>query len=80
MRRLSLLLRRAKMRKVIGWILLAIGAWMLISPQSLLGVKELKWMYKYAFPGEVMIGMVVLMGAYYCLQWKPKAGSDKPSH
>ena len=68
------------MRKIIGWILLLVGAWMLISPQALLGVKELKWMYKYAFPGEVLLGMLVLMGAYYCLELKPKKGSDKPSH
>ena len=68
------------MRKIIGWILLLAGSWMLISPQSLLGVKELKWMHNYAFPGEVIIGMVVLMAAYYCLQWKPIKGSGKPSH
>jgi hypothetical protein len=72
--------RWLKVRKIAGWILFLIGAWMLISPQALLGVKELKWMHKYAFAGEVLIGMLVLMGAFYCLQWQPKKGSDKASH
>ncbi|MFZ5648159.1 MAG: hypothetical protein ACOY30_11135 [Bacillota bacterium] len=58
------------MRKVLGWILFAIGSWMLISPQALLGLKQLKWMYDYAFPGEVLIGVVVMCAAYYLLDVK----------
>ena len=66
-------------RKIIGIILAAAGSWMLLSPQALTGIKYLKWMHDYAFPGEVLLGIVVLSLAYYCLDFKPKAPS-KPSH
>ncbi|HLJ23899.1 MAG TPA: cation:dicarboxylase symporter family transporter, partial [Candidatus Acidoferrales bacterium] len=46
--------------KVMGWILLGVGAWMIVSPQALLGLDQLKWMYRYAFPGEVLLGALVL--------------------
>lgn len=58
------------MRKILGWIVFAIGSWMLISPQSLLGLKQLKWMYKYAFPGEVLLGVLVTCIAFYLLDIK----------
>lgn len=58
------------MRKIVGWVLLAVAAWMLISPQSLLGVTELKWMANYAFPGEVLLAIVVLAVAYWLLDFK----------
>jgi Na+/H+-dicarboxylate symporter len=44
----------------IGWILMALGTWMIISPQALLGLDLLKWMYNYAFPGEVVLGALVM--------------------
>jgi Na+/H+-dicarboxylate symporter len=46
--------------RLIGWILMALGAWMIVSPQALLGLDQLKWMYKYAFPGEVLLGALVM--------------------
>ena len=49
-----------------GWILMSVGAWMLVSPQALLGLDELKWIHKYAFPGEVVLGALV-MTASLCL-------------
>lgn len=58
------------MRRLTGWILFAAGAWMLISPQALLGLKELKWLYNYAFPGEALAGVLVLSAAYYLLDFK----------
>lgn len=58
------------MRKLIGYILAIAGSWMLISPQSLTGLKYLKWMHNYAFPGEVLVGIVVLAAAYFCLDLK----------
>lgn len=67
------------MKKILGYILLAAGSWMLLSPQSLTGIKYLKWMYNYTFPGEVLLGIVVLSLAYYCLDFKPKKLA-KPSH
>ena len=67
------------MRKIIGYVLVAAGSWMLVSPQALLGVAQLKWMHKYAFAGEVLLGIVVLCAAYYCLGFKAQL-PDKPSH
>lgn len=58
------------MRKVLGWILLLAGSWMLVSPQALLGLKQLKWMYNYAFPGEVLLGILVVCAGYFFLDFK----------
>ncbi len=33
---------------------------MIISPQALLGLDQLKWMYRYTFPGEVLLGALVM--------------------
>ena len=44
---------------MVGWILIALGVWMIVSPQSLLGLDQLKWMYRFAFPGEVVLGALV---------------------
>jgi Na+/H+-dicarboxylate symporter len=43
-----------------GWILLAFGTWMIVSPQALLGIDQLKWLHKSAFQGEVLMGALVL--------------------
>jgi hypothetical protein len=67
------------MRRILGIVLALIGSWMLISPQALLGLSELKWMYKYAFPGEVLVGIVVISIGFYLIGFKtPKVG--RPSH
>lgn len=58
------------MRKILGWIVFAIGSWMLVSPQALLGLKQLKWMYNYAFPGEVLLGVLVTCLGFYLLDFK----------
>ena len=52
---------------------------MLVSPQALTGLGELKWMYKYAFSGEVLIGIPVIALGFYLIDFKaPKLG--KPGH
>jgi Na+/H+-dicarboxylate symporter len=53
--------------RMTGWILMALGAWMIVSPQALLGLDQLKWMYKYAFPGEVALGAMVMTFSFYLL-------------
>lgn len=58
------------MRKVLGWILLLAGSWMLISPQALLGLPQLKWMSNYAFPAEVLLGILVVSISYYLIDFK----------
>lgn len=68
------------MLKVLGWILFLGGAWMLISPQALIGLKELRWMAECAFPGEVMLGILVLAIALYLIDIKPKDDISKSVH
>ena len=56
--------------KISGGILLALGAWMLISPQAQLGLKGLSWMQDYAFPGKALFGILAIVPAYYLLNFK----------
>lgn len=58
------------MRKIFGWIIFLAGSWMMVSPQALLGLKQLKWMYNYAFPGEVLLGVLVTCVGLYLLDIK----------
>jgi Na+/H+-dicarboxylate symporter len=60
---------------IIGWILMALGAWLIVSPQSLLGLDQLKWMYHYAFPGAVALGALVMTASLYLLT--PKGATDE---
>jgi hypothetical protein len=53
--------------KLVGWLTLLVGTWMLVSPQALLGLNQLKWMHDYAFPGEVPLGMLILSVSLYLL-------------
>src|SRR5260370_6238195 len=45
-------------RRLAGWILMAPAIWMLVSPQAVLGLSQLKWMFSYAFRGEVVISVL----------------------
>jgi Na+/H+-dicarboxylate symporter len=55
------------LRQLAGWILMASGAWMLVSPQALMGLNQLKWMHIYAFRGEVWLGVLVMAASLYLL-------------
>jgi hypothetical protein len=59
--------RSSSLSRVIGWILMAIGAWMIVSPQTLLGLDQMKWMHNYTFPGEVVLGALVITLSLYLL-------------
>jgi Na+/H+-dicarboxylate symporter len=61
--------------RLIGWLLMAFGAWMMVSPQALLGLDQLKWMHKYAFPGEVLLGALVMTVSLHLLT--PNAIADQ---
>ena len=52
-------LRPLGVRTLIGWIFMATGAWMIVSPQAQLGLDQLNWMHRYAFRGEVVLGALV---------------------
>jgi hypothetical protein len=64
--------------KLVGWILIAIGAWMIVSPQAVLGLDQLKWMSKYAFPGEVLLGALLFTGSLQLLTPKYIADQFSP--
>jgi Na+/H+-dicarboxylate symporter len=55
------------LRKPAGWVLMVLGTWMLVSPQAVMGLNQLKWMHNYAFRGEVMLGVLVLSASLYLL-------------
>jgi hypothetical protein len=40
---------------------------MLVSPQAVMGLNQLKWMHNYAFRGEVWLGVLVLGASLYLL-------------
>lgn len=54
-------------KNVIGWVLFLVSIWMFTSPQSLMGLKQLKWMYNYAFPGEILVAILLMTFSIYLL-------------
>src|ERR1700730_1675384 len=54
-------------RQLAGWVLMALGAWMLVSPQAMMGLEQLKWMHNYVLRGEVWLGVLVLAASLYLL-------------
>jgi hypothetical protein len=60
------------MRKVVGVVLLILGIWALIAPQANLGLPELRRISRYAFPGEVLSGILLLGVAHYLLGNPPR--------
>ncbi len=46
--------------RLAGWAVLALGVWMMVSPQAILGLDQLKWMYRHAFPGEALLGALAI--------------------
>lgn len=55
------------MKKLAGVILLLLGVWAMIAPQANLGLTELRWIARHAFPGEALLGILLLGAAYYLL-------------
>lgn len=51
-------------RKIIGYIILLISLWMMTSPESTLGLEELKWMSDYQFPLEAFLGPLLACIAF----------------
>jgi hypothetical protein len=60
-------------RKLLGSTFLLAGSWGLISPQANLGLPALRWISKYSFTGETLIGVVLLGTAYYLLGTRSKS-------
>jgi hypothetical protein len=69
------------MKKIIGYMIMAVGVFCLVAPQTMMGLKELKFLYKTTFPGEVILGMLLLCIAYYLIGFAvvepPEIGSEK---
>jgi hypothetical protein len=58
--------------KILGYIVFLIGIWMMVSPQAVLGLKELKWMADYSFAGEAFLGALICSGAFLLIKF-PKS-------
>lgn len=68
------------MGRILGWILFALGAWMLVSPQARTGLDQLEWMADHAFPGEVVLGIALLTAALHLIDIKPRKRSGRAGH
>jgi hypothetical protein len=66
-------MRRPLMKRILGITLLLVGSWGLISPQANLGIPALRWISKYSFAGETLIGVVLLGTSYYLLGAQSKS-------
>jgi Na+/H+-dicarboxylate symporter len=62
------------LRKLAGWVSMALGTWMLVSPQAVMGLEQLKWMHDYAFRGEVWLGVLVVAASLYLLEANGSTG------
>ncbi len=67
------------MKKIAVVVFLSLGCWALIAPQANLGLTELRWLARFAFPGEALVGVVLLGLAYYLLGSLPQADKTSPS-
>jgi len=67
-------------RRLLGWILLVAGAWMVVAPQARLGLKQLQWMYRSAFGGEVLLGILVVCAALFLLSVSSGNGNSDSRH
>jgi Na+/H+-dicarboxylate symporter len=66
------------LRALLGSILLAAGAWMLIAPQARLGLKQLQWMSNGTFRGEAILGILAISVSIYLLSDSDaKEGPDR---
>ena len=65
------------LRKLTGWVLTALGAWMLVSPQAVMGLDQLKWMHNYAFRGEAVLGGVIMSASLYFTISSPTCTSNR---
>jgi hypothetical protein len=65
--------------KILGVIIFLIGLWMMVSPQAVLGLHELRWIADYAFPGEAFLGALV-SSASLLLIGKTKPNNSVNSH
>ncbi|MGH9680425.1 MAG: cation:dicarboxylate symporter family transporter, partial [Candidatus Acidiferrales bacterium] len=63
------------LRRVLGGVLLAPGAWMLVAPQAKLGLKLLQWMSTGSFAGEAILGIIVVCVSLYLLSIKVVNGN-----
>jgi hypothetical protein len=55
----------------VGFILLIPGAWCLIAPQANLGLQELRFLSRHVFPGQPLVGAMLLVAAYFLLGKTP---------
>ena len=54
--------------KILGYIVFLIGVWMMVSPQAIIGLKELKWMADYSFAGEAFLGALISSSAFLLIK------------
>lgn len=68
------------MRKLFAWIFLLPGIFCLVAPQSLMGLRELRFLHKTSFAGEVILGLVLTCIAYYLFDFQVKPPEEVKKH
>jgi len=63
----------------VAWSLFAIGLFCLVAPQTPMGLSELKFLYKTAFAGEVILDMLLMCIAYYLIRFQVSMPGEKDS-
>ena len=65
-----------------AWFLFVIGLFCLVAPQTPMRLTELKFLYKTAFAGEVILGMLLMRIAYYLIRFPVSLpdGKDGDKH
>jgi hypothetical protein len=58
------------MKRVTAYALLVLGTLALVAPQARLGLPELRWLARFAFPGEALAGIALFVAAYAILNRK----------
>lgn len=53
--------------------MLIFGAWFLIAPQASLGLQELRWMSHHVFPGETLVGVLLITLGYLLIGYASRA-------
>ena len=51
--------------RVLGIIAFAAGLWMVVAPQARMGLPALRWMSTSVFPGEALVGAIVLLAGLW---------------
>ena len=63
--------------RLLGVVLSSAGLWMIIAPQARMGLPALRWMSSSVFPGEALVGALVLLAGLWMSLGRRSLGGDR---